>query len=388
MLNKDNYVPWSSRLLRYAKCGVQNLGIQNMGNQNGLIVVPKIANQNLNLNRNGNVVAARAEGNAIVNNVNQITCYNCRGLGHLARNCTVRPRKRDAAFLQTQIEEVNANCILLANLQQASTSGTQIDKASAYDSDGSAENDSNVISAVSSVEQSWGTVKQNPATVEETRAYFESLYNNLAIDVEKVNTVNHKMKETNDNLTIELARYKNQEKYFEINQEKYDKIERCYQKSVYQEQCLTKKINALHLSSTKTITTFNEKIANLNNQLSKEKLTVSSLQEEKKRLKSNFEILLFEKHDPPAVYDSEETLQLAQESRLKMKQLNKEIKPANYTKINQLTGVFVSQKAKSREELYFSNPSKTANVSKSISIPNEEFSDDTSPSVAGKFLNE
>ncbi|GKE29862.1 hypothetical protein Tco_1445246 [Tanacetum coccineum] len=44
--------------------------------------------------------------------------------------------------------------------------------------------------------------------------------------------------------------------------------------------------------------------------------------------------------------------------------------------------------AKSREELYFSNTSKTANVSKSISIPNEEFSDDTTPSVARKFLNE
>nr|GEX83917.1 hypothetical protein [Tanacetum cinerariifolium] len=42
----------------------------------------------------------------------------------------------------------------------------------------------------------------------------------------------------------------------------------------------------------------------------------------------------------------------------------------------------------SREELYFSNTSKTTNVSKSISIPNEEFLDDTSPSVARKFLNE
>ncbi|GJZ99857.1 retrovirus-related pol polyprotein from transposon TNT 1-94 [Tanacetum coccineum] len=91
---------------------------------------------------------------------------------------------------------------------------------------------------------------------------------------------------------------------------------------------------------------------------------------------------------PPTVYDSEETLQLAQESRLKMKQLNKEIKPANYTKINHLSGVFVSQTAKSQEEVYFSNTSKTANVSKSFSIPNEEFSDDTTPSVARKFLNE
>ncbi|GJR15593.1 retrovirus-related pol polyprotein from transposon TNT 1-94 [Tanacetum coccineum] len=117
-----------------------------------------------------------------------------------------------------EIEEVNANCILMANLQQASTSGTQTDKAPVYDSDGSAE--------VSSVEQDGGTVDQHPATVEETRVYFESLYNNLAIEVEKVNSVNRKMKETNADLTTELARYKNQEKCFEISQEKYDKLER------------------------------------------------------------------------------------------------------------------------------------------------------------------
>ncbi|GJR17906.1 retrovirus-related pol polyprotein from transposon TNT 1-94 [Tanacetum coccineum] len=237
------------------------------------------------------VGAAQAEGNGNGNNRNQIWCYNCRGLGHLARNCTVRPRKKDVAYLQTrlliaqneeaeirlqaeefdfmavagdldEIEEVNANCILIANFQQASTSGTQIDKAPVYDSDGSAENNSNVISAVSSVEQGGGTVEHNPTTVEETRALYDSLYNNLAIEVEKVNTVNRKMKEINAELTTKLARYKNQEKCFEINNEKYDKLERCYQKSVYQEQCLTKKINALQLSYAKTITTLNEEIAN------------------------------------------------------------------------------------------------------------------------------
>ncbi|GJZ05639.1 hypothetical protein Tco_0539432 [Tanacetum coccineum] len=70
--------------------------------------------------------------------------------------------------------------------------------------------------------------------------------------------------------------------------------------------------------------------------------------------------VLLDKHDPPIVYDSEETLQLAQESRLKMKQLNKEIKPANYAKINKLCEVFVSQKAKSCEQVYFSNTFRTA----------------------------
>nr|GFD41006.1 hypothetical protein [Tanacetum cinerariifolium] len=37
------------------------------------------------------------------------------------------------------IEEVNANCILMANMQQASTSGTQSDSTLVYDTDGSAE---------------------------------------------------------------------------------------------------------------------------------------------------------------------------------------------------------------------------------------------------------
>nr|GEX03636.1 retrovirus-related Pol polyprotein from transposon TNT 1-94 [Tanacetum cinerariifolium] len=266
-------------------------------------------------NENDNLVAARAEGNEIGHNGNQIRCYNCRGMGHFARNCMVRLRRRDAAYLHTQlliaqkeeariqlqaeefdlmatvadldeIEEVNANCILMANLQQASTLCTQTDKAPVYDSDGSAEvhnnencydneifnmftqekqytellnpilkphqvpqNDNNVISEVTSMEQSGGTVDQHPTNVEETRVLYDSLYHNLVIEVEKVNTVNRKLRETNAKLTTELGGYKNEEKYFEISQEKYDKLERCYQKFVYQEQCLSKKINALHLSS-------------------------------------------------------------------------------------------------------------------------------------------
>ncbi|GJV29931.1 gag-pol polyprotein, partial [Tanacetum coccineum] len=54
---------------------------------------------------NGNVVEARAEGNDTGNgnNINQVRCYNCRGLGHYAKNYTARPRRRDAAYHQTQL---------------------------------------------------------------------------------------------------------------------------------------------------------------------------------------------------------------------------------------------------------------------------------------------
>nr|GFB28268.1 hypothetical protein [Tanacetum cinerariifolium] len=154
-----------------------------------------------------------------------------------------------------EIEEVNANCILMANLKQASSSGTQTDKALVYDSNGSAEvheyencynneifnmfsqeeqytellepipepqqvpqNDNNVISEVTNVEQDGETVEQHSANFEETRALYDSLYQNLAIEVEKVNSINRKLKETNADLTTELARYKNEERCFEISQ--------------------------------------------------------------------------------------------------------------------------------------------------------------------------
>ncbi|GJY46996.1 hypothetical protein Tco_0436059, partial [Tanacetum coccineum] len=98
--------------------------------ENRLVVVPGIANQN----GTGNIVAARAEGTG---NGNQLLIAQKEEAG-------IQLRVEEFDFMAAagdldKIEEVNANYILMVNLQQASTSGTQLDKAPVYDTNGSAE---------------------------------------------------------------------------------------------------------------------------------------------------------------------------------------------------------------------------------------------------------
>nr|GEV13131.1 hypothetical protein [Tanacetum cinerariifolium] len=253
--------------------------IKNVGNQNP--------------NGNGTLVAARAKGNATGHNADL-----------------------------DEIEEVDANYIFVANLQQASTLGTQTDKAPVYDSDGSTEKRKKLKSDFKIHEDEF---------------------------LDKQIQLENKIKEL-DNILVKMGQ----------------------------------SIQTMHMLSPKPDSFYHtEQKMDLGYQ---NPFYLKQAQKQQQSLYNGKELL--EKHDPPVVHDLEETLQLAQKSRLKIKQLNKEIKLENYIKINLLSGIFVPQSAKSREELYFSNTSKTANVSKPTSIPNEEFSDDTTPSVAQKFLNE
>nr|GEU99995.1 hypothetical protein [Tanacetum cinerariifolium] len=240
---------------------------------------------------------------------------------------------------------------------------------------------------------SGGTVETSFAPNEEIRTHQETVYRNLVDQVAQVIRVNSNMRATNAELKFELARYKIQEQRVEISQEKYEKLEKCYQNSVYQEQCLTRKINALHLSSAKQITTLNDEISNLNKQLSKEKSSISSLMEEKKKLKHDFKIrkdkFLDKKVDLEArIKDLDNILLKRDQTVQTMHMLNP--KPDSFYHPNQkmALAVFVPQMTQSKEELFLLNVSNMVTASKMIIIPNEDLSDDTTPSVARKFLNE
>nr|GEV79525.1 retrovirus-related Pol polyprotein from transposon TNT 1-94 [Tanacetum cinerariifolium] len=240
-------------------------------------------------------------------NGNQARCYNCRGLGHIARNCTARPRRRDDAYLQTQL--------LIARKEEARIQ-LQAEEFDFMAADSSAE------------------VQLND------NCYDNEIFNMFT------------------------------------QEEHYTDLLKPIPKPQLEDKFLDKEVE------------LEAKIKDLENILIKRDQTVQTMHKAQLKRQCLYNgNLLLEEHDPPAVYDSEETLELAQESREKMRSLKKEIKPANYAKINHLSRVFVPQTTKSKEELFLSNVSNMVTVSKMISIPNEDLSNDTTPSVPRKVQN-
>ncbi|GJT98659.1 hypothetical protein Tco_1094177 [Tanacetum coccineum] len=208
MLNKDNYIPWSSRLLGYAKSKPNRKLLENSilhGSYVRRMIfelgdpyrIPHVA-EDFHLQTNYELTDKEAKQVKADNQAIHIILMGLpEDIYDVVDNYNTTQEKEAGFQLQAgefdlmvaaakneEIEEVNVNCFLMSNLQQASTSSTHANKAPVYDSNG--QNDSNVIPVDSSMDPSGGIVKQHPATIEETRAFYKSLYNNLVIEIYKI----------------------------------------------------------------------------------------------------------------------------------------------------------------------------------------------------------
>nr|GEV19815.1 hypothetical protein [Tanacetum cinerariifolium] len=188
MFNKDNCVPWSSRIIRYARSRPNGKiivdSIKNVPYVRRMIATPGEPDLHVpeevneiraeRLAKSHDPLALMAHSQSSYNfpithkDQSSSSTHSQQSFPINNKNCTARPKRRDAAYLQTQlliaqkeevgiqlqaeefdfmaaagdldeIEEFNANYILMANLQHASTSSTQLDKALVYDTDGSAK---------------------------------------------------------------------------------------------------------------------------------------------------------------------------------------------------------------------------------------------------------
>nr|GFA99378.1 hypothetical protein [Tanacetum cinerariifolium] len=134
---------------------------QNAGNPAGYNDV--IRNQNQI--GNGNLVAARAEGNAAGQNRNRIRCYNCKGTDGAPVYDTDGSAEVHENYDDNEIFNMFTQEEQYTELLEPIPESHQVP-----------QNDNDVISEDTSVEQYGETVEQHPVNFEETRAFYESLY--------------------------------------------------------------------------------------------------------------------------------------------------------------------------------------------------------------------
>nr|GEW07478.1 hypothetical protein [Tanacetum cinerariifolium] len=166
-----------------------------------------------------------------------------------------------------EIKEVNANCILMANLQQSSTSDTQSDKAPIYDLDGSSEL-SKEKSTVSSLQKEKKRLKSDFKIRED-----ELLDKQIQLEI-KIKELDNILVKMGQSIQTMYMLSPKPDSFYHTKQ----KMPLGYQNPFYLKQAQQKQHSL-----------YNGKV-------------------------------LLEKHDPPAVFDSEETLQLAQEKAAKFVQ--------------------------------------------------------------------
>nr|GEW96985.1 Gag-Pol polyprotein [Tanacetum cinerariifolium] len=314
-----------------------------------------------------------------------IMCYNCKGEGHIAKQCTKPKRKQDAKWFKDKVllvqaqandldaydsdyDELNsAKVALMANLSN-------------YGSDNLAESntkstsDSNIISYSKYMNESqYNTVSTLPALQDDL---ILSVIEQLKTQVVNCTKINQDNQHVNELLTDELEKYRNKE--------------RVLKEQINNNQATTSYENSLEIETLKHTLSENlkekesltQKIALLRNDFQKEESRnidrELALEKQAQQLKPKlYNGCVIEKSEAIVVPDTEETLMLAEESHSKMiekqndpQMTDKKVitKPINYAILNQLSTdfetQFVPQTESSAEQAFCTSDSNIISYSK------------------------
>ncbi|GJX42168.1 integrase, catalytic region, zinc finger, CCHC-type containing protein [Tanacetum coccineum] len=318
-----------------------------------------------------------------------VICYNCKGEGHMSKQCSKPKRKRDDSWFKDKVllvqaqasgqilhEEELAFLVDLGIPEDAYNSDCDelntakvalMENLSHYGSDALAENvvnhseteitsDSNIIPYSQYVIESQQAAVQNSNSSAQQDALILYVIEQLKNQVVNCTKINLENKSVNDTLTAELERYKEQVKVLKEGQNvdlrsnnvldscaqsiEIDRLKQTLSEHLKEKESLMQTVTLMKNDFKK------EESRNIDREIALEKKikqldNIKAQQLEPKLYVGD----IIEKTNPIVIPDSEETLMLAEESRSKMllKQkdpimLEKKVNttPVDYAALNQL----------------------------------------------------
>ncbi|GKB77816.1 copia protein [Tanacetum coccineum] len=304
-----------------------------------------------------------------------VTCYNCKGEGHMSKQCTKPRRKRDDSWFKDKVLLVQAQASgqILHEEELAFLADPGIPEValmanlSHYGSDALAEvhNHDNVnnnmidqvVQVMPSSEQSNVAAIQNSNSSAQQDELILSVIKQLKTQVANCTKINLENKSVNDTLTAELERYKEQVKVLNEGQSvdlrsndnvsdscaqsvEIDRLKKTLSENLKENESLIQTVSILKDDFMK------EESRNIDREIALEKRikqldNIKAQQLEPKLYVGD----IIDKTNHIVIPDSEETLMLAEESRSKMLLKQKDLimfekkvntTPFDYAALNQL----------------------------------------------------
>ncbi|GKB17821.1 retrovirus-related pol polyprotein from transposon TNT 1-94 [Tanacetum coccineum] len=277
-----------------------------------------------------------------------VKCFNCQGEGHMARQCPKPKRKRDATWFRDKVllvEVQGSGKVLneeelefLADLGVAEAKVVLMANLSSYGSDVLSEAPHSKITHNDMLNQ---TVQDTNSSTQQD-AMILSMFEQLSNQVTNCNKVNKDNLIANESLSAELERYK--ERFADFEKE-INYLKQTLSEQSKEKELLTKTFNVFKNESKE------KEAKNIDNKISLEKKVkeLDNIKAQQIRPMIYDGSVIATETNMISIADSEETLMLEEESRLKMilkqsdpKVLEKKvnIKQINYAELNRLSKDF------------------------------------------------